>query len=55
MPCGKCGGLEVPIYYEDYFESHEAIKCLNCGRVRWVEAVSYSPPDQLDYLCDSAQ
>ena len=55
MACAKCGGLEAPVTFGDWFEQHEAVKCLICGKVRWVKAVAYSPPEKLDYLCDTAR
>ena len=55
MSCGKCGGLAASVVYYNDFEANEAIKCLTCGWVGWVEPVPFCPPEQLDYMCDLTQ
>ena len=55
MSCGKCGGLAASVVFYNEFESNEAVKCLTCGWVGWVEPVPFCPPEQLDYMCDLTQ
>ena len=48
MSCLKCGGLVERVAYGDFYESHDALHCLVCGRVEWLAPVPPSPPERVD-------
>lgn len=48
MSCAKCGGLTALVAFGDFYEEHDAVKCLMCGWVGWLEPVPYAPPDLTD-------
>ena len=52
MSCAKCGGLTAIVTMGDFFEEHDAIKCLTCGWVGWVNPVPYARPECSQWDCD---
>ena len=54
MTCDKCGGLMAYISVGDWYECHEAAKCLHCGRIVWLAPVPYASPEITDWQAEEA-
>ena len=52
MSCAKCGGLVAVVTFGDFYEEHDAVKCLMCGWVGWLEPVPYAPPDLTEWQAE---